>query len=271
MSRQHVISKISQARRILLCGALALLTAMPIFADSNFAWPGGRRAAISLTYDDAISASDLDVAVPQLDRAKLKATFFLMGKAMSPVDIPRWRAVAASGHELGNHTVNHPCSHDSFPMPKQYNSENYNVEVLLTEVTVMNALLTAIDGKPKHSFATPCGQTQVGGQDYIVPLRSSGLATFIRDNTAMAGGPDGPKIFTTGFVNVSAAEMIAWIKQVEVSGGLGVIVFHGVGGDYLAVSAEAHNQLLDYLAANRANIWTTTFSEAMTYVTSREH
>jgi hypothetical protein len=47
---------------------------------------------------------------------------------------------------------------------------------------------------------------------------------------------------------------------------VGVIVFHGVGGDYLSVSAEAHQQLLDYLAARRAQIWTAPYSEAMAYI-----
>jgi hypothetical protein len=250
---------------------IGLLGAVSAFAESKFAWPEGHRAAIALTYDDAIAASDLGVAIPQLDRAKLKATFFLMGKAMNTADVPRWRAVAASGHELGNHTVNHPCSRGTFPMPAQYNSDSYNVEVLLTEIGVMNTLLTAIDGKQKHAFATPCGQTIVGGQDYIGPLQASGLASYIRDSSALIEEPKGPKIMGNGFVNASGAEMIAWIKQVQESGALGVIVFHGVGGDYLSVSAEAHQQLLDYLAAHRADIWTTTFSEAMAQVPMHGH
>ena len=150
-------------------------------------------------------------------------------------------------------------------MPAQYTSENYTVEVLLTEIGVMNTLLTAIDGKPKHSFATPCGQTSVGGEDYIKPLRAAGLATFIRDDSTLSGG-GGPKILSTAFVGSSGADMIAWIKKVEEAGALGVIVFHGVGGDYLSVSADAHRQLLDYLAAHRAEIWITTFSEAMAHL-----
>jgi peptidoglycan-N-acetylglucosamine deacetylase len=250
---------------------IGLLFAVPALAESKFAWPEGHHAAVSLTYDDAIAASDLDVAIPQLDRAKLKATFFLMGKAMSVADIPRWRAVAVSGHELGNHTVNHPCMRGTFPMPTQYNSESYDVEVLLTEIGVMNTLLTAVDGKSKHAFAPPCGHTKVGGQDYIAPLQASGLANFIRDPATMISGAKGPKFLSTGFVGASGAEMIAWVQQVENSGALGVIIFHGVGGDYLTVSAEAHQQLLDYLAAHRADIWTATFSEAMAHVAAHAH
>ncbi len=231
--------------------------------EPKFAWPDGRQAAIVLTYDDAIRVSDLDVAAPQLDRAQLKGTFFLMGKAMRAEDVARWRALADSGHELGNHTVNHPCRRGSFDMPEQYTSESYSVEVLLTEIGVMNTLLTALDGKPTHAFATPCGHTTVGGQDYLAPLKASGLATFVRDASVMPVFADGPKVMGTGFVGTTGADMIAWVKQVESAGGLGIAVFHGVGGDYLSVTAEAHQQLLDYLAAHRRTLWTASYSEVM--------
>jgi peptidoglycan-N-acetylglucosamine deacetylase len=255
----------------LLAVALSLLAGPQVPAGPKFAWPQGRHAAITLTYDDAIARSHLSVAIPQLDRAGLKGTFFLMGKAILPGDVPRWRAAAASGHELGNHTVNHPCARGSFDMPEQYHSENYSVDVLLTEIGTMNTLLTAIDGKPKHALATPCGQTRVGGQDYIAPLIVSGRATFIRDPSVRPTTANGPKVLENAFVGTSGADMIAWVKQVEDSGGVGVIVFHGVGGDYLSVSREAHEQLLDYLAARRDKIWTAPYSEVMTYIARPAH
>jgi peptidoglycan-N-acetylglucosamine deacetylase len=185
--------------------------------------------------------------------------------------VPRWRAAAASGHELGNHTVNHPCLRGTFDMPAQYNSENYSVDVLLTEIGVMNTLLTAIDGKPKHAFATPCGQTRAGGEDYIGPLMASGRATFIRDSGVRSRSTEGPKVLGTGFVGTSGTDMIAWVKRVEDSRGVGVIVFHGVGGDHLSVSAEAHQQLLGYLASRRDKIWTAPYSEVMSYIAKSGH
>jgi hypothetical protein len=251
-------------KSMLALGLLALGTTQAV-AEPTFAWPDGRQAAVVLTYDDAILASDLDVASPQLDRAKLKGTFFLMGKAVRAEDVPRWRALAASGHELGNHTVNHPCRRGTYDMPGQYNSESYSVDILLTEIGVMNTLLTALDGKPKHAFATPCEHTTVGGQDYIAPLIASGLVSFIRDSSVMPPFGSGPRIMGNGFVGTSGAEMIEWVKQVESAGALGIVVFHGVGGDYLSVTAEAHQQLLDYLAAHRGSVWTASYSEAMNY------
>jgi peptidoglycan/xylan/chitin deacetylase (PgdA/CDA1 family) len=253
------------------------LSAVATAEDPALTWPHGQHAAIVLTYDDAVP-SDLAVVMPQLDHAGIKGTFFLMGKAMRAEDLPRWRAAASSGHELANHTINHPCYRGTYDMPPQYTSESYSVETLLSEINVMNVLLTAIDGQPKHAFGTPCAQTKVGGamekdaekQDYLVPLKASGLVSYIRD-PAVPVVPSTtrsatPRFSGTAFVGSSGAEMIAWVKEVEKSGGVGVIVFHGVGGDYLSVSAEAHQQLLDYLAAHRAEIWTASYSEAMDYV-----
>jgi peptidoglycan-N-acetylglucosamine deacetylase len=240
---------------------LGLLLAAPALAEpAQSRWPGGARAAIALTYDDA-APSQLDVAVPQLDAAGLKGTFFLMAKAMNPGVVERWRAVATSGHELGNHTVNHPCARGTYEMPPQYYSENYSVETMLTDIGVMNTLLTALDGKQAHAFATPCGQNLVGGADYIAPLQASGLASYIRDERATPPPPGAPPITGTGFADVDGATMIAWVEGVRRNRGAGVIVFHGVGGDHLSVSGEAHQALVSYLAAHPRDYWVTTFSE----------
>src|SRR5688572_13336353 len=96
----------------MMVAVLATACAAPSEAQPGNSWPDGRRAAIVLTYDDAL-VSQLDHAVPALDAAGLKGTFYLMGRS-SGLIVDRWRAVAASGHELGNHSINHPCMRGSF-------------------------------------------------------------------------------------------------------------------------------------------------------------
>ena len=44
------------------------------------------------------------------------------------------------------------------------------------------------------------------------------------------------------------------------------ITFHGIGGDYLGVSAQAHEELLRFLAANRRLVWTDSFINIMRHV-----
>ena len=95
--------------------ALCLLTACTVAqaAGAPFAWPHGAKAAVSLAYDDAID-SQLDNALPMLDGADLKASFYLTLASPTLVKrLPEWRAAAARGHELGNHSLFHQCIRDA--------------------------------------------------------------------------------------------------------------------------------------------------------------
>lgn len=234
------------------------------------AWPGGHHAAIVLTYDDALR-SQLDNAVPVLDANGFKGTFFLSG-TFKQEDVERWRAAAKEGHELGNHTIFHPCAKGSFDMPPQQNAESYSVAWMLKEIGTMNNMLYAIDGRPEHTFATPCGQHMAGGEDYLPALRTSGLTKYVRaasdPGTGVLDPFDVPSTFfpdtTTG------TQLIAYVEKVRTAGGLGVMGFHGVGGDYLTVSAEAHKELIEYLKAHKDEIWVAPFGEVMGYVSSHK-
>src|SRR5258708_1986270 len=64
----------------------------------------GYKAAISLTYDDA-DPIHLDVAIPEMNKRKLRGTFYLITGKLSRVE--EWKAAQASGQEMGNHTVTH--------------------------------------------------------------------------------------------------------------------------------------------------------------------
>lgn len=47
--------------------------------------------------------------------------------------------------------------------------------------------------------------------------------------------------------------------------GLGVLQFHGVGGQYLSVSADAHAKLLAHLVTH-PDVWVAPFGEVMDHV-----
>jgi peptidoglycan/xylan/chitin deacetylase (PgdA/CDA1 family) len=232
-------------------------------------WPGGHRAAIVLTYDDALT-SQLDNAVPVLDAAGFKGTFFLSG-TFKQADVDRWRAVAKRGHELGNHTVFHPCAKGSFDMPPQQDTANYSVAWMLKEIGAMNNMLAAIDGKPDHTFATPCGQHVAGGEDYLPALRTSGLTKYVRAASDSGTGTLDPFDVPSTFFpdTVTGTQLIAYVEKVRATGGLGVMGFHGVGGDYLIVPAAAHKELVEYLKAHKDDIWVAPFGDVMDYVAHR--
>ncbi|MBV8501967.1 MAG: polysaccharide deacetylase family protein [Paucibacter sp.] len=257
-------------RAPVLIVALSLMLALPAWAQKAIG-PHGEKAAIALTYDDALP-SQLDIAIPQLDAAQLKGTFFLIGREIKG-NLLRWKQASAGGHELGNHSVTHACPKALFPMPPQYMSENSSVAVQLTEIETMNNLLQAIDGRNEHAYATPCGQTLAGGEDYLPALRTARLTRYVRAAGEAGDGtaPIDPFVVPSRFFGQgdTGETMITYVDGIRRRGGVAVIGFHGVGGDYLEVTAEAHRQLLAWLQAHRSEVWVGGFTEVLDRATGK--
>ena len=258
---------------IRICLAI-LLVALCSQAHAQIAWPKGKVAALSLTYDDALR-SQLDFAIPQLNAARFRGTFFLDGD-ITPADMLRWRNAQRSGHELGNHSLFHPCPRAMLPDRRNYLTENYDVDRMLGEIAAMNNVLFGIDGASTRTYSVPCSQMLVGGVDYTSALRRSGLVKYVRT------GGDQYKSVVTHFATLDSfqvpsygpvdkpdgKQLIAYAERVRDAKGLGVLQFHGTGGDYLEVTAQAHQQLLDWLRQH-PEVWVAPFQEVMDYVSAR--
>jgi peptidoglycan/xylan/chitin deacetylase (PgdA/CDA1 family) len=237
---------------------------------SPMQWPHHKKATIVLTYDDAL-LSQLDTAVPQLKKAGFKATFFLTSD-MDYVTMPRWRKLAREGYELGNHTVLHPCT----PSPDNpVSSAAYTQTQMINEIDLMNRFLWTLDGNTVRTFAYPCAETLAGGKDYVDSLRRTGTVIYARiggDETSVITDfvhLDSLRVPALGLEDhTDAVTIIGFIKKVQQSGGMGVIMFHGIGGDYITTASDVHQQVLDYLKENKKEIWVTTFMDAMRWAMS---
>lgn len=236
-------------------------------AQPKITWPNHKRAAIVLTYDDALN-SQVKVALPQLEAAGLKATFFLTGY-MGTNNIASWRRAARLGYELGNHTIFHPCCGS---VDNRVASESYSMESMIREISVMNTFLYAIDHQKARTFAYPCMDTLAGGRSYITALKSAGLVRAARlggDRDAVITNLKHLDLMRVPAYAVDAqtpgTDFVAFVRKVEQQGGLGIFVFHGVGSDYITTSSRAHQMLINYLKKRR-QIWVTTFGKAMEFV-----
>jgi len=261
-------------RRLAASLLLAPLLACAAPADT-FHWPAGIQAAVSLAYDDALD-SQLDNAIPALDRAGLRGSFYLQ---LSNPSVARrmgeWRAAAAHGHELGNHTLFHQCSH-AVPghewVQPQRDLDNTSVAQMADQVWLGNTMLQALDGRTARTLTVPCGDRLAQGQDYLPAVRAGFVAIKAGAGPAVApsmAALDPYAVPVLAPVGLSGAELIALVKQAQAQGSMANFTFHGVGGDYLSVSSAAHAELLDYLAAHRAEVWTDTFLNLMQYVKSQ--
>jgi sialate O-acetylesterase len=105
-----------------------LLMSVSEMAVAQFTWPKGAKAAVVFTYDDGLDCH-LDVAVPQLDEFGFKGTFYCTGNSQSLYNrTDEWRTIARNGHELGNHTLFHPCDGSKAGWVKpEYDLNNYTI------------------------------------------------------------------------------------------------------------------------------------------------
>jgi peptidoglycan/xylan/chitin deacetylase (PgdA/CDA1 family) len=140
----------------------ALLLGVLVFAQkpsTSFSWPDGKRAALSLSFDDA-RQSQVEVGLVLLDKHKVKATFYVVPSAVER-RLEGWKKVVASGHEIGNHSLNHPCT-GNFAWSRQKALEEYTIEKMRDELQQANRRIKELLGVTAESFAYPCGQTFVG-------------------------------------------------------------------------------------------------------------
>jgi len=243
--------------------------------SAPFLWPHGQRAAVSLSYDDAID-SQLDNAVPALDKAGIKATFYLtLASDSLRKRLPEWRALATHGHELGNHTLFHPCS--ASVAGHEWVTPDNDLDHMrpgqwAAQVRLGNTMLQAIDGQTERTFTLPCGDPAASGEPLLPLVADQFVAIKAGDGGVVPDmwTLDVHHVGVTAPVGVTGAQLIA---QVEAAGAKGTMInftFHGIGGDYLTVSKEAHAELLAYLAAHRDRYWTAPFIEIMRYVKQRQ-
>ena len=72
-----------------------------------------------------------------------------------------WKQVVANGHEIGNHSLNHPCS-GNFPWALADPLEDYSIKKMRDELIEANEKIQNLLGVQCKVFAYPCGQTFVG-------------------------------------------------------------------------------------------------------------
>jgi peptidoglycan/xylan/chitin deacetylase (PgdA/CDA1 family) len=148
----------------------AAIASAPAEQPAAFSWPDGRKAALSLTFDDA-RESQVDVGIPLLDEHGVRATFYVQPEGARK-RLAGWKAALAAGHEIGNHSSTHPCT-GNFAFSRGNALEDYTLERLERDVAEASLFVSRELGREASGFAYPCGQTFVGrgeGVRSYVPL-----------------------------------------------------------------------------------------------------
>src|SRR5579862_2020896 len=138
--------------------------------DRRSFWPDGKTAALSLTFDDA-RISQVETGLPILDEYGVRGTFYVLPDAVRR-RMDQWKGALATGHEVGNHTLSHPCS-GNFPWSRYNALESYTLDRIEQELIAADNEIEDLLGITPTSFAYPCGHRFVGrGQELqsYVPL-----------------------------------------------------------------------------------------------------
>ncbi len=228
-------------------------------SSPTFPWPEGKRAALSLSFDDA-RLSQVKVGLPLLDRYNIKATFFVLP---DPVEQQQqdWQRVLASGHEIGNHSLHHPCS-GNFAWARTQALEDYSLSGMAEELRAANQRIAALLGTTPITFAYPCGQTFVGRgaatQSYV-PLVAE---LFLAGRGFFAGGINDPgfadlaQIVASPMDNQRFSQILPLVQAAQATGGWLVLAGHEVGSrGFQTTFSSMLDKLLRYGVDRRNGLW----------------
>jgi peptidoglycan/xylan/chitin deacetylase (PgdA/CDA1 family) len=249
--------------------SLLIFSSLPGFSQNSTPW-NGKKSAVVITYDDAID-QHLDNAIPVLDSLGLKATFYVTAFSQSMQNrLNEWKKLVAKGHELGNHTLYHPCIGGKGRewVKPEYDMNNYTVKRMVDETRMTNLFLQALDGKTKRTFAFTCGDMKIGDSSFIYAMKNDFVAArAVRNQMHKINEIDLLNVDCYMVNGETGVQMIEWVKQAVETNSLLVILFHGVGGgNALNVSIPAHREFLQYLKKNEKDIWIAPMLDVAEYI-----
>ncbi len=237
-------------------------------------WPDDYRGAISLTFDDGMR-SHLEVAVPLLNAAGLRATFYLnpdgaecdAGEGESWMErLKPWQAVQAAGHEIGNHSLMHPCSLNiDADWLQGRNLRDWTLQRLQEDILEAQRRINLAFPEQKHTtFAYPCYEDAVGkGKQRVcyTPFIAEHFVAARHKGELRGELANDPRVCDRHHLSSWPVErrdspfMIGLIEQAMHLGRWAVFTFHGIHEGHLPVGDGDFQELIDYLARKRETIW----------------
>jgi peptidoglycan/xylan/chitin deacetylase (PgdA/CDA1 family) len=224
-----------------------------------FKWPEGKQVAISLTFDDA-RTSQVDAGTALLDQYGVKATFYVVPSGVKQ-RLEGWKKAVASGHEIGNHSLLHPCT-GNFPWARKKALEDYTLKRMEQELVKTNDSIGILLGVKAKNFAYPCGQSFVGrgtNTKSYVPVVAK---LFLSGRGWLGEGPNDPAFCDlaqlTGMEmdGKEFSEILPLINTAKETGKWLVLAGHEMGDSGRQTTRVAMlKQLIEYAQDPANGIW----------------
>jgi len=245
-----------------------------MFPEPVFPWPNDAEVGLSITFDDA-RASQLEIALPILDAFGIKATFFVMPAPLEQC-ADNWRAALAAGHEIGNHTVTHPCTRN-FSFIGKTALEAYSLDDMEWEILHCNDRVEQCCGVRPVVFAYPCGQTYVGQGAHTrsyVPLVADHFVAargFPGERHNLPGRCNLHQVFGCPFDCLAFEAVIAMINAAREERGWLVLAGHdaGDGRQRQTVDENTLRMLCKYATDPQNRVFADTFGNIAKSIRNR--
>ncbi len=247
-------------------------------ADSLYGTPevmkfkDGKLAAFSMQFDDSMG-TQAEFAIPELNKRGLVGTFFVNpGRELYQQNKEVWEVVCPKfGHELANHTMNHDGA-------KDYEEADYELGECSRYIWKLY---------PNKSKLLPC--LGGGGTTWNITIEQAlelmdkyflfaGFEVDVAEAAAVMRKPVDPEVLrlipaaprrTTICDERGTGRPVLYAQAALDERKWAQVGFHGIGGEWLSASREGFTELLDYLAANRHDIWVGTTGDAYRYCQER--
>ena len=236
---------------VLVCSLLVELSAAQTPTLRVLPW-NDHAAAVSLTFDDARTVH-LDVAVPELNKRHLHATFFLIVSKLTRLD--DWRKAQAEGHELGNHSVSHEH-------PAELTQESEELQVEDAKKFLDSNFKSDVD-----IFAYPYSELSPGLEYWVKRYdfaargwRGSNASPYLASDAE----PDWYDLPSqAAYTNYDAAVYKSWIDKAFAMHAWTTIQIHGIGDPstgFEPIPTDTFFSLLDNLKAEESRgLWVAPF------------
>lgn len=243
---------------VLVCGLLVGWSFAQAPALRVLPW-NAHPAAVSLTFDDA-KPVQLDVAVPELNKRHLHATFFVIVSKLTRLD--DWRKAQAQGHEIGNHSVSHEH-------PDALTDESEEIQVEDAKKFLDSNFRSDV-----IIFAYPYAELSPGLVFWVKKYDFAARAWHGSSDSPYITSDDEPDWYNLpsqpAYANYDAGVYKGWIDKAFAKQAWTILQMHGIGDPstgFEPIPTDTFLSLLDYLKAQESRgIWVAPFGTVAAYL-----
>lgn len=238
----------------LLMGATLASAADAPGATRIAKWKDDKACAFILMFDDSITSHVKNV-IPELTKRGFTGTFYVnpgAGHYLGSKQV--WeKEIPAAGFELANHTLTHKGGKTAADIAHEISACN----------KAIHATTPNLPWPRLVSYGQPGG---IPKENW--PVTKEELKVLLTQNHLV----DRPDFGARGAAITlkTGPQMLAHVDKAVTDGSMECIIFHGVGGDWIASPMPVFLELLDGLVQRKDKVWITNHILAHQYATERD-